>query len=376
LGLLGGLAVALLIERGPAGYFAVEYDRVSVVHLTQAALIAAFWSAVKALHRRGRAPQGAVIRLLAAGAGAAVCLAVIKLMFPKTLLDPLKDFDPEILNFFAGIYEYKPVAGVWHFIFYLGQVAIALPWALKRTVERWPGPAGWAWLLVALSTLVYVAFAANWLRWTMYAGLFLALSVADAMIAADAAIDRRLAYPKRIPVKVVVILLMVFGPFAIGGRSLAPAEVPDAKHLPTPLAADPRVCPMQAVTAFLNAPPWGDKTHTILSSANFGAEILYRTRHRVTATIHHRNAAGIHDGIRILGGGDADAVRRLIDRREIDLILICPIGEDDNYFWKGRGEGLFYTRLKNGDAPAWLDEVSLPADLRGRFKLFRVTPGR
>jgi len=86
---------------------------------------------------------------------------------------------------------------------------------------------------------------------------------------------------------------------------------------------DPRLCSVQAMAGFLNKPPWGEKPRTILTSANDGAELLYRTRHRVIGTLHHPNAQAILDSVRILGGpvdGEGGAkTLALIQKREIDL---------------------------------------------------------
>jgi hypothetical protein len=372
LGLVGGLAVALLVERGPAGFFAVEYDRISVVHLTQAALVAAFWSAAASLRRRGREPHGVMSRLLAAVGGAALALALMRLFFPKVLVNPLKDFDPVILKIFGGVSEYAPIADIWHFSLYLGLAVVSLPWALTRLKRQWPGASGWAWLMVVLSAAVYVVLAINWIRWSLYADLFLLVALADAMVAADSAIDRRFSYPRRVPVKVAAMVLLAVGPTTLGAAGVIAGKPTDATSPAPLLAGDPRPCPVQAMARFLESPPWSERPRNILASANFGAEILYRTRHRVTAIIHHRSAAGILDGVRILGGTDAIAIREIIGKRRIDLILLCRGGADDAYFQINKGDAVFYRRLSRGDLPQWLRGVTLPADLKSRFELFEV----
>ena len=378
LGLVGGLAAAILIERGPAGFFAVEYDRVSVVHLTQAALIAVFWSAVASLRRRGREPTGPMTRLLAAVGAAAVALLVMRFIFPRILVNPLKDFDPVILRIFDGVSEYAPIADVWHFLLYVGSVLPALPWMLRRFRREWAGAGRWAWFLVASAAAVYVVLALGWIRWSLYAGLFLLVGLADLIVAVDAAIDRRYALPERLPVKIAAVVLLAVGPLVAGTAGVLATGEPgaDAKTMPKLLADDPRPCPVKRLSRFLETPPWRDRPRAILASANAGAELLYRTRHRVTSTLHHRNAPGILDGVRILGGTDAAAIRELIGKRQVELIVLCRFGADDVYFWKGRGDDVFYRRLERGDLPAWLAEVALPADLKPWFRLFRVTgPG-
>ena len=371
LGLVGGLAATLLIERGPAAYFAVEYDRVSVVHLTQAALIAVFWSAVASLSRRGREPGSAVGRLIAALVGAALVAMAMRLLFPKILVDPLKDFDPAIVDLFAVIFEYQRIGDGGHFALYLGAAALALPWTLRRLVREWPDRRRWPWALLAASTLVYAAMALNWVRWSLYASLFSVVAVADLMAWLDARIDRRLAYPGRIAAKVAVMVLLAAGPL-VAGTAWVQAAKPAPKAMFAAVDGDARPCPLQPLAKVLSAPPWGDRQHTVLTSADFGAELLYRTRHRVTATLHHRNAAGILASVRVFRGTDAARARALIASHQIDLVVVCRHAGRDTFFTDDAGDASFARRLVRGDAPPWLDEVTLPDGLKDRFRMFRV----
>ena len=371
LGFVGGLALATLIERGP-GLLAVEYDRVSIVHVTQAALVAAFWSVVMSLRRRAKEPEGPMTRLLVAVGGAAVMLAVMRIVFPKVLVNPLMDVDPVVREAFHKVAEYAPIADASHFMLYVGAALFALPWSMKRLQDNWRARERWPWLLLVASSAVYLALTMNWIRWCLYAGFFLAIGLADLIRAVDAAIDRRLPSPGRVPLKVLAVLALAVGPLAAGTVGVY-RDIQEKEAASGRTAADD-ACPVGAMAKFLETPPWREPQHTILASVNFGGEILYRTRHRVTAIIHHRSAAGIKDGIRILGGADEREILDLIRQREIDLILLCRRGGDDAYFWKGRGENVFYRRLETGDLPAWLDEVALPKDLGRDFRLYRVAP--
>ena len=369
LGLLAGMAVALAVERGP-GFFDVGYDRISIVHLTLAALLAAFWWAVARL--AGRGPAGVSGRLAVAVAGAAAVLVVMWLLYPKVLVNPLKDFDPMILKIFERVAEYGPIKDVPHFLLYAGVSLIAGPWALWR-LKTETGGDRWAWLLLAVSSLVYLLFALNWIRWSLYVGLFMTFAVADLIVRADAAIDRRFRFPSRMAVKVPVVVLLAVGPLA-AGTALVYAQGAPARSLSE--GGDPRLCPVQAMARYLEAPPWADRPRTILASVNFGAELLYRTRHRVTATLHHSQAPGILDSVRILRGVDDGEILKLARQRQIDLILICEHSADDGYFLMGGGDRILYKRLERGQFPEWIVEVGLPRDLRQGFRLFEIVPSR
>lgn len=383
LGLLAGVAVMLAVERGP-GFFDVGYDRLSIVHLTLAALLAAFWWAVVRL--AGRGPAGVPGRLAVAVAGAAAVLAVMWLLYPKVFVNPLKDFDPVILEIFDSVAEYGSIKDVPHFLLYAGGALIAGPWALWR-LKTETGGDRWAWLLLAVSSLVYLVFALNWIRWSLYVGLFLAIVLADLAVWVDAAANRRFAFPRRMLVKVPVVVLLTVGPLAAGtalvyaqgaedravNEARAPSSSPALALAPAlSEGGDPRLCPVQAMARYLEQPPWADRPRTILASVNFGAELLYRTRHRVTATLHHPQAPGILDSVRILGGVDDREILKLVRQRQIDLILICEHSADDGYFLMGGGDRILYKRLQRGEFPEWIVEVGLPRDLRQGFRLFEI----
>ncbi len=371
LGLVLGLAAALVVERG-AGFFDVQYDRISFVHLSLAALLLAFWGCVGALGiRLSSIPS----RLGAGIAGDVVIIAVMAAVFPKVLVSPLKDADPVLLGIFDAVAEYAPMSDASHFLVYAGAVLIALPWAAWRVGEDWPRSKSWAWLLIAAALAVYTVFAVNWVRWSLYVGLVSPIAVAGLMVWADGAITRRFASPARMPVKAAAFLLLAVGPFAIGMAGIigtvgaGGAGGGQAAEVAT--GGDPRPCPVQAAAGFLNKPPWGEKPRTILTSANDGAEILYRTRHRVIGTLHHPNAKAILDSVRIFGGEGGAETLALIQKRQIDLVLVCLGTRGEAYRRDGEKTGLFH-RLKAGAAPAWLDEIPLPAALGRAFRLYKV----
>ena len=367
-GLAASLALVLLIERGPAGYFDIEYDRVSIVHLVPAALLLAFWCAVHAAGRFWR-QRGFLVRLLIVSAGAAAVGAAARLLYPLAFLGPWAVVDPELLSFFENyVLEHRSFDDIPRFLINAGGAVFALPWILWRAWEEWRGPQRWAWVIVAGAGVVYVALSVHMIRWSLYAGLFLAMALADLVGRADAAITARMPGLWRAPVKVVAILFLVIGPSSVGvAAKYAALEAPAKAKI-----AGQRACGMQAMTRYLNRPKWAGQSRIILASVNFGPEILYRTRHRVVSTIHHRNAAGVLDGTRILGGEDEAESLSLVRRRGIDLILLCPNSGNDGYFLANKGKRVLYRRLQAGDMPAWVRETALPKDLENAFRLFEV----
>ena len=376
LGLALGLAAAVAVERGP-DVLGVQYDRISVVHVTLAVLLVAFWRIARALRNRLR---GLLSRLAFGALGDVAIIAVMGAVFPKVLVSPLKDADPVLLGIFDTVAEYAPVSDVSHFLVYAGAVLAALPWAAWRVREGFPGSKAWAWLLIALALAVYTVFAVNWIRWSLYVGLVSTVAVAGLMVWADKAITRRFASPARMAITVAAFLAIAVGPFAAGMAGIIQPDVGPGGDAAPPKAevatdGDPRPCPVQAAAGFLNKPPWDDHPRTVLASANDGAEILYRTRHRVIGTLHHPNARAILDSVRIFGGpvdGEGGAkTLSLVRERRIDLILLCRHAGGGAY--RRDGGGSLYQRLKEGDPPRWLRPVALPGNLDRAFRLFEVT---
>ncbi len=375
-GLLGGLVMALLIERGPQGFFDVGYDRLSAVHVTEVLFVLLFWRGMVSGEKRRRrfavSPRG---RLIAGFTFAAGFLALMRVLFDKVFTHPFADnlVGQALLQ---QTYEAAAIDGLPHFLLYLGGAVLALPWALWRLRAEYGKPSFWGWLLIAAGIGLFTALSVNGIRWSLYAGLVFAVAVADMMAGADAALDRRRVFQARLFLKVPVMALLAVGPLVLGVgavHALAQSERPGAAGEIVP-GPGPGACSVKALAEFLNKPPWGDRPRAILASANFGPEIMYRTRHRVTATLHHTNAQGIADSAEILGGVEDAQILDLIGKRQVGLILLCPKTRHDEYLMKGGDDRTFYRRLERGDLPGWLAEVPLPADLGVSFKLFKVSP--
>ena len=358
-GLTLGLALAVMAEHGPWAYFAVEYDRVSIVTLILSLLLLAFWSGVRLASRKGIREWRLSGRLAGAIVGMAAIGAVMGLLYPKSLTGPLGEMDPAFLSLFDDIAEFGSIGGLSRFLLYLGGAFFAVPWVAWRTRSQWRGPNRWAWVLIAGALFVSVSIASIWLRASLYAGIFLAVALADLIDHVVGAIAKRVSGPGRSFCVVSAVLFLVVGPMTAGAGALYANRSGEGG----------KACPVQAMTRHLNQPPWVERSLTILGSANFGPEILYRTDHKVLGTLHHRNSSGILDSVRILGGTDDVEVRRLVRERRVDLILLCPGSGSDGYLL---GRGGLYRRLENGEPPGWLREVVMPPVLRESFRLFEV----
>jgi len=366
-GLAAGLIAVVLIERGPTVFAETEFDRLSITHATIGILLWLFWRAAFAVQRWGRMPESIPWRIGIAAAGAAGSVFVMWFLFPDAIANPLTQGNPEIVPIFAHISEYGGVRDLAGFLIYFGSVLFAIPWMIWRFRSRMNTTLAGIWMIVSIGLLTYVAFGVGWIRWSLYAALFLTIVLADFIGHIDGTIDKKMTFPARVPVKVLVLAAIIIGPVGVAGVLRYVEKTPEER---LEAAIDP--CPLKPMADFLNNPPWSEKSRVIVASANFGPELIYRTPHRAVATVHHRNIAGILDGHRILGGADDEKIRTIVDNRTVNLLLLCPGSKNDGYFVTEGDKNSLYERLTQGVVPSWLSAVGLPAKLNEKFRLFEV----
>ena len=111
----------------------------------------------------------------------------------------------------------------------------------------------------------------------------------------------------------------------------------------------------------------------IVAHQDFGPELLYWTPHAVVATPYHRNVQAVRDVHRILGSADEDESHVLLDRRQADLVLLCPAARG-GYFGRRDVSGMptLYARLFDGTGPGWLRPLPLAAPGAEGFLLFEM----
>ncbi len=123
----------------------------------------------------------------------------------------------------------------------------------------------------------------------------------------------------------------------------------------------PASCDLQAAAAHLNGPDGlGDEPRVILTSIFYGSELLYRTDHKVLTGPYHRNDATILDTYDALTTPDDDVALSIVERREVDIVLLCPSQKEAVFFSSSAGETSLRERLLRGEAPAWLTPIAVP----------------
>lgn len=354
IGLVTSAALALLIERGVSDALAIEYDRISIAHLSAALVALATFAALAALE-----PRRSALRVMVSIALACVGGAALLYLFPKFLAGPIADLDPVVgARFLDQTIEMQPLwngaaaVAVWHRVALLAATllaAIGLGWAVARPGE---GHA-WAWRALAAYLVLYFFLTSLQWRWGTYLGAIAAVPLAELLQRLIDALDRRRSERVRLYAYTFLPLLAIVAPF-VAGAIAAPA-----RHQP---AAEPacRVGPsLEALADRARFPA----DRIIVTELGVAPALIYRAGHRAVGSPYHRNAAGIHAALALEDARDPRQARRILAERNVDYILLCRRSISPTSFaWIAAG-------------PDWLVETPLAPGDAGGYRFFRVNTG-
>lgn len=353
--LLEGLGIGFLLltvlgvlaERGGAWSEIRELDKISLSQLIGASINCGLWGMVAWLTPYHAGIGRRTITLVSMGASALFLLAMLA---PELLRGPAGDIDPRVMEaFFLKIREMRPLWPVdaEHaslLLLCLGMPLLGLPlwfWSYRREALS-------PWLPLIVLTLGFTIAGLFHARFAQFAAPFGAVLLLAVIIRIGSQLANR---PLLLRAGLQAGLLV--GPILLA--LVAAAQIP-------PKQGDAARCDVAPIREALNALPRG----SVMSSLNYGPEIIYFTHHDTVAGPYHRNTAGILDSNAFFGNApDADA-RQLLKQREITYVLACP---DRN-----ATEGTRAYQLTHGHAPGWLKPLSLP-EKQGEsqdFRLFEV----
>jgi hypothetical protein len=397
------LALALVIERGPAALSASENDRLSLVHVTLFALLGLFWTLVPfrsdhgrplfwqqrtarlavhgrlPSHRRSRAAWQSpriLLRAVLATAGVAGLGALMLIMFPALQQGPLGEVDPLYQHLrLERIVEIQPLIALNtlsatefghaanRLIQMVGIAFIALPFLWVLLVR--PSATQRLWLAVALVLMVFLPLAFHQVRWSSYAQVALLLPYSAAVGWLLHRLAARVPAWSLVLCRPLLILVCLFWPLLV-------AQAFPHRQIVT---AD-RSCLLNRIAPVLSHAGGGARG-TVLGMADYGPEILYRTGHSVLSIPNHRPQPGFAATLRILTATDALAARAEFERFGIDWVLLCPNSAEREVFAPGERAGTnLYRDLTAGQPPAWLRPLPLPPEVAGHVLLFAVVAER
>lgn len=369
LGWFGATAAALALERPLPHLVAVEYDKLSIVHVVVSGIAAAFWYFATMVEERRRN------RALTLVLGGVLAFGLVGLFYPAFFRGPWAEVDPELVRvWLAQVAELQALwptgsEGWGRFTVYLGLAVIALPGALWVLARERSGAREAAWLFLATSLGFFFVAAGFRVRFASFAEVLAVVFIA-------ALIDRAFPSRRRAPhrgagpvIRALAATVVVTGPVVIGALIWSVGGSLPSRGM----ASTPAVCSVKDMADHLSSDRWLTYAPlTIAAHVDFGPELLYRTPHRVLATPYHRNA-GVVAAHRLLTSQDLEASRILARTRGVDLVLLCP-SADQAFFDTTPGDGSLYRSLVEGDPPAWALERPLPPDLARGFALYSLVP--
>ncbi len=385
-GVLVAVTVGLAAERPPSEWLTQEYDRVSFVHWSLFAVLAALWTALALAARRrdgrgpekgereraaapGRMPQ----RLAIAAIGAGLPVLFMALAYPKFFGGPFVEVDPRIMSiWFAKISEVQPLLAfdlksAGKTVIFLGPAFIAVfcaAYALRRAGPVAGGRDAAVYYLVALA--VFIPLALYQIRWTAYAVVVAVVPWTELLaVILRRKGGRRFMGGRFDPLKVGLFLVVLLGHFVVGAALLGAAEDEDAASAGVSCRWQLMAEPLRSLAQRRGGPL------TLVSFVHQGPEIIYRSGQRVVGTPYQRNAPGILDTDAILTAEDAEAARALLRRREVDYLVFCAEASEARDYRETKRDTLF-KQIERGQLPPWLRPATLPPPAREHFLLLEV----
>ena len=345
---LGSLALAF-VSRNPLD-LATYCDSISPMHL---AVFAWCGFATTVLARLPLSPLRVLAGLGAIGAGG---LAIMLAWAPECTAGGFGALGPELERlWYREVIEGQPV---WH---------NRLPVTLQFVVPSLAGllaAAAFAWRSTGEErlrwtdfTLVLLACVASGLlvsRTSAYGAALAVIPLGAAFVAAHRAVRARASAAGRLTgllalaASTVLVLAPAVPVFAIanlrgeGQRYAGEAQLASCRF-------DPALPALRAL-------PRG----RIFAHLNIGPQLMLFTDHSVTATAHHRAPAAMLDVFQTLLGSP-EAAQAVMERREIDYVVLCPGLPEIDRVVREAPDGLA-ARLRDGKTPDWLEPIALPAE--------------
>jgi hypothetical protein len=381
--------VALIIERGASNFGRVQYDTLSVTHLGLFALNTGVWAALYLLTGtsqtglRGK-PSG---RLALAALLGATGAAVLWLFFPGFVGSPLDNVDPLYREMrLEKIHEIQPLVGqaaialnglateLARGVMWLGQAALALPWAIWIAMRTWrvdrdPGLT-YPWLLLGAGLALFVAMTLAQTRWAPYEGLFAILVYAHLASVLLARIEIRISTARLSlarPLAVVALSLWPFAPLIIlSSRFEAATAHVAVGH-----------CGLTAAAEFMSTGSMVAPAR-VMAFVDSGPELLYRTPHSVYSIPNHRPQPGFTTTYRAMTATDVAEAQILINKSGANYLLVCGAGSPLTFYGSrpnpdpSSGPMTLHEALVAGQPPTFLQPVALPEAAGTKLLLYAV----
>ena len=371
LSLFLGTAIVLFLERPLYGLCQIQYDRISIVHWGILGLISLFWFVLVTIERYSNLCHCRTNRLTVCLTGVLLIGAMVYFFFPGFFKGPYADVDPRIVPIWLDkVNEVKPLFSperkLSSILLLLGPAIPGLPFVIYLFFKTHCNKRKWLFILIGL--VIFIPLSLYQIRWITYAEILLLFPLAELLSRVlkweELVIPSRLKPSARVFTVSAFLMSFLFIPLVISA-SVGQTKQADAENSKTVFL--PQLC-----RYLEGAGGPGVETRRILAFIDFGPEILYRTRHEVIATPYHRNAEGIMDAYNIMTSTNNEDAYRLIRKRGVDTIILCPESNEKVFYGLRNRDDCFYQRLVQREIPNWLQPISLPPEMASSFQLFEV----
>lgn len=377
LAFLATTVMAVLLERGPGGFANLEIDRLSGYHLALAGVVAGTFVLAALFDRLAGGLKGPVA-LAARGVvgivGGVAAYGVLKTLSPLVLLGAVAALDPIynetrsafILESEMGLTPTRlavdPVGLLNTILLYLPFALPGLAYALWAAVRQ-PGALGSAWLVVLVSALAAVRGDTSIPIRDTPGIVVTTLIPAAGLIAA---VLTHLAAGR--PDGVAQRVRLYGGAGAIVLPFLLALATMPAK---TDRTGDVGFCDLTPMMTHLAANPPTDRT-VVIAHADFGPEILFKTRWLVPSIPNHRTQPGYRQTYEVFHAPDAEAAKRRVDAMNGGYIVQCQLGAGAPLEGRGPGKTTFGNMIAEGTLPDWLEALPLGSDPDNKVRIWRV----
>ena len=351
--LAGGLIVLYLATRGwpVASPFC---DAIEPAHLGFFLVTAL---GVTSLRYARPLPAPAMIGAFAAiGAGG---IAMFAFASPGCIGTPFGALDPVVRDFwYVNVSEGRPV---WE-----QGIAILIPFAqivfsFLVTILLWaraPRETRAAWMETLLLFAGTLALGMLVARSLAFASLLATLPFAWLLgLALQRLRTGGKALTKAAVVAATLVVMLPTAPVAVA-KSLAPEH----GNTPEPGGIAKSSCDLEASARRIAGLPRG----TVFAPLDIGPSILLETKHDVIATGHHRANLAMRDVIAAFVSPE-EVSHRIVDAYGADYLVLCTDLVEPSIYAERGGKQSLAAQLIAGDAPAWLEPISI-----GGPQTFRV----
>lgn len=360
--------VAIAIDVSPDQWPIDRYDRISIAQVFLVFCSALFWFvAAKFCERR----ETIMVRLIASGIYAFICLVLIDLFFANLFVGPLAEADPRIGPIWLEkVSEMAPVitSGRQVVLYCLLPFAgiIYGAFVLSRRLQHQRRQM-WVWLVLVLFCTGALALA------HVRAGLYLSVAgvIAAGPLLEDLLIrvNEKFKGWKKGVTGLLVRIVVILGPFLLAFVIGSVANGLKSTEAVAAVSPESKECDAKEIAEFLSDEGFvqGRGVLKFVNNLDYGPELVYRTPHHFLAVPYHRNGQTIFDTYTLLTATEFGRSRELLNKYGIDYILICPNASDKSYFQDSDKASVLYNRLVSGDLPEELVVIDVPKP----WKLFQ-----